>query len=655
MTLRFGFGNIFNEVIRAVDFLTDELYTWIVPVSQLGGTTMDNEDRKGRISAFVVCLFITALLIGGGAWFFFTPIVSKDGLLTSRSVLENEGVLAKGGLSQEALKKIQPQTPPLSEIYSIGDAFDLMVPTGVSAIYGGTSTGLPVLPSWSSGYKATMDASISGLSNGLVCQIINEGVAGIPSIIETQGIFSTGEILVKINCHIANDTSLIYTTASGLLSGTGKTTTRGSRNTFSVHEYSFSKKFEVFIWAPEGKRIVERITRAEGEIKKIDAYLSAMGNSNSLTPFQYFFSLPTRGRQERDSQFIVAIFALFGLGGLIVFLISGFVYSIKGNPNQAIDNCSKAIFLDPKNAVAYLNRGNAYYEKCDLEEVFTSVFLSEHQKTAYHNLSAAIYDYTRAIDLDPKYAAAYCNRGNAYRKIRKRDEALSDYTRAIELDPQYAVAYFHRGKFFNDESNLDQAIADYTKAITIDLQYAAAYYNRGNAHRDLGNLDQAIADYTKAIESDLQYAVAYSNRGNAHRDQGNLDQAIADYTKAIEIDPKYAIAYCRRGYAYSRKGNLDQAVADYTKAIRLARKYAAAYYNRGNAYREKGNLDEAIADYTKAIEIDPKSAVAYYNRGNAYREEVRLLLHTKGVLTPYVSCSTTSYTLKFHDIVHIVD
>ena len=45
----------------------------------------------------------------------------------------------------------------------------------------------------------------------------------------------------------------------------------------------------------------------------------------------------------------------------------------------------------------------------------------------------------------PRTAAAYCNRGNALTSLKKFKEALDDFTRAIEIDPRYAMAYYNRG------------------------------------------------------------------------------------------------------------------------------------------------------------------------------------------------------------------
>jgi len=44
----------------------------------------------------------------------------------------------------------------------------------------------------------------------------------------------------------------------------------------------------------------------------------------------------------------------------------------------------------------------------------------------------AIKDYNKAIELDPKYAEAYYNRGVVKAKLRDRWEAIQDYNKAID-------------------------------------------------------------------------------------------------------------------------------------------------------------------------------------------------------------------------------
>src|SRR5436305_1148236 len=230
------------------------------------------------------------------------------------------------------------------------------------------------------------------------------------------------------------------------------------------------------------------------------------------------------------------------------------------------------------------------------------------------DIDGAIADFTRAIELDPKYGTAYNNRGLAKKNKGDLDGAVADCTRAIEVDPKDAGGYGNRGIAKQAQGDLSGAIADYTRAIELDPKYALAYYNRGVAKWGKGDVDGAIADYTRAIELDPKFTHTYYNRGVAKGAKGDIDGAIADYTRAIELDPKDARAYNDRGVAKQAKGDLDGAIADCTRVIELNPKNANAYNNRGSFKGIKGDVVGAIADVNRAIELDPKLAPAYYNR-----------------------------------------
>src|SRR5260221_1553583 len=53
-------------------------------------------------------------------------------------------------------------------------------------------------------------------------------------------------------------------------------------------------------------------------------------------------------------------------------------------------------------------------------------------------LDEAIQDLTEAIRLDPKYATAYCSRGGALLFKGEYNAAIQDLTEAIRLDPMDA-------------------------------------------------------------------------------------------------------------------------------------------------------------------------------------------------------------------------
>ena len=55
---------------------------------------------------------------------------------------------------------------------------------------------------------------------------------------------------------------------------------------------------------------------------------------------------------------------------------------------------------------------------------------------------------------------AYLNRGNAYFNKGDHDRAIADYTEAIRLDPKYANAYGRSRQQPTGKGDHDRAIAD---------------------------------------------------------------------------------------------------------------------------------------------------------------------------------------------------
>jgi tetratricopeptide (TPR) repeat protein len=124
---------------------------------------------------------------------------------------------------------------------------------------------------------------------------------------------------------------------------------------------------------------------------------------------------------------------------------------------------------------------------------------------------------TRAIRLDPKEAFAYNDRGNAYLTKEDLPRAIADYTEAIRLNSKYVSPHIgFRLLYLNRNGNnadWDLAIADCREAIRLDPKNARAYYYRGQAQ----DLEKAVADYTEAIKlnPDIDASGPYKLLGKA--------------------------------------------------------------------------------------------------------------------------------------------
>ena len=61
----------------------------------------------------------------------------------------------------------------------------------------------------------------------------------------------------------------------------------------------------------------------------------------------------------------------------------------------------------------------------------------------------------------------FYSRGLVHRAKGEIDEAIADYTHAIELNPRHAAAYNSRSKAFEARGEFDRASADHKKAVEI--------------------------------------------------------------------------------------------------------------------------------------------------------------------------------------------
>lgn len=84
--------------------------------------------------------------------------------------------------------------------------------------------------------------------------------------------------------------------------------------------------------------------------------------------------------------------------------------------------------------------------------------------TTLGKYETAIFDFNRALDMEPEYVLAYNGRGMTYLEMERYDEAVSDFETAIALDPVFSPAYFNRGEAFYRSGDLVEALKDFETA-----------------------------------------------------------------------------------------------------------------------------------------------------------------------------------------------
>lgn len=136
---------------------------------------------------------------------------------------------------------------------------------------------------------------------------------------------------------------------------------------------------------------------------------------------------------------------------------------------------------------------------CDSESV-TDIFDMAVFYLQLGMYDEAIEELTRVVNLDPEFGAAFAARGVAYHRTGRFDEAIADYSSAILIFPDYASAYNFRGLAHLEQHNYDEALADSQHAADLDPTYA-------NAHLTMGEVYLAQEDYEAALKRYVHYVL----------------------------------------------------------------------------------------------------------------------------------------------------
>ncbi|WP_395094576.1 tetratricopeptide repeat protein [Armatimonas sp.] len=343
----------------------------------------------------------------------------------------------------------------------------------------------------------------------------------------------------------------------------------------------------------------------------------------AIANFEKYLKLKSDGPETMEIKKLLALAKASGGGGSVADRIAAL---------------TEAIAADPKDPVAYTNRGVAYFESQDFDK--------------------AIADFQKSLDLikpgDNNYLKYISNLASARYSKANKTKADGDFKAAADVYNQWlakapgnAEILLTLGEIALNLKQWDSAISNYTKYLATNPTDAknqlAVLTNRAycTLQKTPPDLAGAIADYSKIIALNPADPKFYELRGKAYQDQRNLTAAAADFEKFAQLsgskDPdaikNLAILYFNTG-ENKRKANdptkgipeFDKAIANYTTFLAVKPGDGSALYGRGLAtYRKSkaatdskvklAELKKAIADFEAATKADPKLADAWYYLG----------------------------------------
>ena len=240
------------------------------------------------------------------------------------------------------------------------------------------------------------------------------------------------------------------------------------------------------------------------------------------------------------------------------------------------------------------------------------------------NVDSAVAQFTRALELDPGYAAAYASLGRAYwgeYQLTKDQENIVKMRDAcdhsLKLAPSSPEGNICLGMLDAGTGRYPQAASEFQLAIDSDPTNDLAYRKLASVYESLGRMDQATKTYQKAIQVHPQDPSNYAELGTFYDNEAHYDDAAAQFEKAVGLAPDVAEYRSRLGGTYLFAGVYTKAEEALRNAIRLQPSYEA-YSNLGQTYFLERKFDDAIAAFEQATVLGGRQIQAHGNLARAY-------------------------------------
>ena len=218
--------------------------------------------------------------------------------------------------------------------------------------------------------------------------------------------------------------------------------------------------------------------------------------------------------------------------------------------------------------------------------------------------------HQKAIDLDPKFAAAYALLGLTHSQEwtmgwsqdpQSLEHAFGLAQRAIALDESLPLGYSILGEVYLWKKQHEKAIAAQKKAIALNPNDADGIAGLGGILDWAGRPEEAIELVKKAMRLNPMYPLEYLwNLAHAYYLTGRYEEAIVTFKRAIDRSPDYMPAHVYLAAAYSELGRVEEAQAEAAEFKRLSPKTSGEAWKQRLPYKSQAVTERLIESLRKA-------------------------------------------------------
>jgi Flp pilus assembly protein TadD len=225
-------------------------------------------------------------------------------------------------------------------------------------------------------------------------------------------------------------------------------------------------------------------------------------------------------------------------------------------------------------------------------------------------LDEAINEFTKAIELDPSSAHAHDNLATVYAEKRLFREAAREYLLAISLEPESATAHYNLACFLSAHAQ-DMSVEEYRHAIELEPDYPDGHLNLGLAYADQGRVEEALAELQVAIRLAPADPLPRHELAALMMDEGDYRSAIVQLKEVTRLEEDNFDAFLDLGICYAQKGFYAEAEKAYARAATLKSDDTLLDYNQAALYALWGRPPDSLAALARAVAREPAKVRAW--------------------------------------------
>jgi len=291
-----------------------------------------------------------------------------------------------------------------------------------------------------------------------------------------------------------------------------------------------------------------------------------------------------------------------------------------GNDSVTIDNLSKAIRDDPKNADLFFNRSQLYFGENKIDEAINDMSIAIKLDSLNPDLYIKAAEYyllkgnsgkaketlEKCTSLVPENTRALTGLAKIHLYVQQYKESMEYLLKAQKINKHMPDIYFIKGLIYKETFDTVRAIDNFQITVDKEPDHYEAYMMLGSLYSKQKN-NLAIDYFNNAKRLVPQSIEAYYMSGMHYQGMQNYDSALVEYENIINnIDSTYYPAHFNAGYINMQYlGNYEKATGYFSGAINYNKQYAEAFHNRGYCYEKLNEFEKARKDYKKAMEIIP--------------------------------------------------